>query len=422
MSLTETIQQIYPDEVYNTLVQIGQIAHRLGLKAYAVGGFVRDLLLQTTNFDIDIMVNGDAIPFATQAAKEFNAECKLIDRFHTAHMYLPGMTVDFSSARKEIYEQPGALPTVSLSSNITDDLHRRDFTINAIALSISPDKPFELVDPFGGARDIERKQIKILHAKSFEDDPTRLYRALRFADRFNFNLEPTTEDLFDTAIAMNAPATVSPKRIAAEIDKCFQEKRPLTLLNKYQSAGLLSFFHKSFTRLKRPAFSFCMVKAVATRLSFKFKNISENALFWSLLLLSIPPAEAQPLLNASGLPHSITNTIWNTLTSFSSVPQKLIAANDNFSIYKTLSEATPETTGLMLLCFKQPEITSKLNTYVNELSKIKPAISGDDLLEIGIAPGPQIRDIFEQILRKKLNGIEMTRKDELDLARRISGI
>ena len=116
MSLSSNIQGLYSQKLLELLTRIGQIANNLGLKAYVVGGFVRDLLLEKPNSDIDIMVEGDAIPFATAVGQELNAECKLIERFHTAHIYLQNLAIDFSSARKEYYPQTGALPIISFSN------------------------------------------------------------------------------------------------------------------------------------------------------------------------------------------------------------------------------------------------------------------------------------------------------------------
>ena len=244
MTLDSKIQGLYSNRLLELLTKIGQIAEKQDLKAYAVGGFVRDLLLEKANFDIDIMVEGDAIPFASAVGQELNAECKLIERFHTAHIYLDNLALDFSSARKELYRHPGELPEVSFS-NLRDDLYRRDFTINSLALALNTDQKFQLIDLFNGELDLREGIIRVLHLRSFIDDPTRLYRALRFADRFNFVLDSNTEYLFDKAIKLSSPSTLSTKRIAAEIDKSFKEKHPLTLLNKYRNTGLLEYYHKT---------------------------------------------------------------------------------------------------------------------------------------------------------------------------------
>jgi tRNA nucleotidyltransferase (CCA-adding enzyme) len=415
MSLASKIKEIFSQNLLDTLTKIGQIAENHGLKAYAVGGFVRDLLLEKANFDIDIMVEGDAIPFAENVGQELNADCKLIERFHTAHIFLDKLTIDFSSARKEVYRRPGELPEISFS-NLRDDLYRRDFTINALALSITPNQPFELIDLFGGEADLRKGIIKVLHTNSFLDDPTRLYRALRFADRFKFVLDSNTEYLFDKAIKISAPSTLSIKRIAAEIDKCFKEKYPLSLLNKYRSSGLLEYYHKLFKGQTRPDFSFSMVRAMTTRLKSKFPGIIENAVFWSLFLSTLPLSEAQTLLNNSGLPHSVVLQVTSALSSWQVILTKLSLAETKLEIYNALKDACPETLALIYLKNKNKEIENKINQYVNQLYSIKPSITGKDLVEAGIEPGPQIRQILEKIIEKKLECPELTRKEELNLA------
>lgn len=421
MSLKDNIKELYSSELLLLLAKIGEIASVCKLRAYVVGGFVRDLLLRKANYDIDIMVEGDAIPFATAVSEELKAECKLIERFHTAHIYLPDLTIDFSSARKEIYPKPAMLPEISFST-ITDDLFRRDFTINAIAMSINPETPFALVDFCNGAKDLTDGIIRVLHSKSFIDDPTRLYRALRFENRFKFTFDDETAYLFDKAINLNMPALLSPKRIASEIDKCFQEERPLTLLTKYQSSGLLAFYHKSFAKIKRPDFSFSVVKATATRLSRTYKNISESAIYWSLLLSKIPSQDVIPLLNASGLPHSVVQCVSEVLVKYKSVLELLPQTCDKIGIYKLFQGINGETMALLMLTSKDRTVQEKISLYLNELHFIKPLAKGKDLIKAGIEPGPQIPKIFEQIIVEKLNGNLITRKEEIDFAKRISNL
>ena len=418
MSLASTIQGLYSQNLLELLARIGKIADEQGLKAYVVGGFVRDLLLKKPNFDIDIMVEGDALPYATKVGQELNAECKLIERFHTAHIYYQDTTIDFSSARKEYYRKPGELPEVTFS-NIRDDLYRRDFTINAMAICISPKQSFELIDLFKGNQDLDTKRIRVLHSRSFIDDPTRLYRALRFANRFKFILDYNTEYLFDNAIENNIPNTLSTKRIAAEIEKCFEEKNPLTLLSKYQNAGLLSYYHKSFSRYSMPTFSFSVIPALTTRLKSKFPKISETAIFWSLFLSNIPLNEAKPLLNNSGLPHSVVSQVINAISSWKDIMTNLINVNKNIDIYKILKVTCPEAIALIYLINKSKEIENKLNKYTNKLYSIKPSITGEDLINEGIKSGPKIRQIFDKIIELKLEGVELSRKEELNLARTI---
>ena len=167
--------------------QIGQEAAQSGIKAYLVGGCVRDLLLKKRNCDIDIVVEGDAIIFSAYLSKRYNVKAHHYGQFKTATLFFPeNIRIDLATARKEHYPRPGMLPVVA-AGPIYDDLFRRDFTVNAMAMSIHPSSFAEMVDYFGGYEDLKNKKIRILHEKSFLDDPTRILRAVRFEQRFHFS-------------------------------------------------------------------------------------------------------------------------------------------------------------------------------------------------------------------------------------------
>ena len=176
------------------LEEIGRKADEQGSLAYVVGGFVRDILLRRRNLDIDVVVEGDALLLAKMYAQQHQASLTIHNRFGTAVVKLTeGYRVDFATARKERYLHPGALPIVE-KGVIRDDLFRRDFSINAMAVRINRDSWGQLVDEFGGLEDIKNKKIRVLHEKSFIDDPTRILRAVRFERRFKFIIEPGTRE------------------------------------------------------------------------------------------------------------------------------------------------------------------------------------------------------------------------------------
>ena len=215
------------EESLQLLQYIGTLAQQQGVKAYLVGGPVRDLMLKRPNTDLDITVEGNAM----RLAESFTTQCpgaKLVyyPAFKTATLSLlgGGRLVDFATARKETYSKPGAFPKV-MPSTIKDDLHRRDFTINAMAISINPKSWGKLVDLFGGKSDLGSKKIRVLHAKSFLDDPTRILRAARFKTRFGFALEKGTLKLLREAVAAGALDTIKPQRYKKEFDKILKEEK-----------------------------------------------------------------------------------------------------------------------------------------------------------------------------------------------------
>ena len=168
------------------LKEIGLVAETFGFKAYLVGGAVRDLIMRNKNLDIDIVIEGDGIIFAKKFSETFPCKVRSHQRFGTAIMIFPdGFKIDVATARLEYYEKPGALPTVELSS-IKLDLYRRDFSINTLAVRLNPDGYGELLDFYGGLKDLKSKTIRVLHNLSFVEDPTRILRALRFEQKFGF--------------------------------------------------------------------------------------------------------------------------------------------------------------------------------------------------------------------------------------------
>ncbi|MBI3602265.1 MAG: CCA tRNA nucleotidyltransferase [Candidatus Omnitrophica bacterium] len=214
----------------------GRLADQLGFRAYLVGGPVRDLLLRRSNADLDIVVEGSGIRLAENfAAKHRGAKLVRYPAFKTATVHLPaGRQVDFATARKETYARGGAFPKVE-SSDIDDDLLRRDFTVNAMAIAINPASWGQVVDPFGGRKDLRSKKIRVLHEKSFIDDPTRILRAARFKTRLGFIIERGTMKLLKAAVAAKALDTIKPQRYLKECNKILKEEKSRLAIQCLQS-------------------------------------------------------------------------------------------------------------------------------------------------------------------------------------------
>ncbi len=201
-NIVAVMHEQLPSEIIRILKNSGKLAERLNCQAYAVGGFVRDLLLRRPNLDIDIVVEGDGIEFAKLFAEEYGVRARYHKKFNTAVLIFPdGLRVDVASARFEYYQYPAALPIVEFGS-LKMDLYRRDFTINTLAISLGPDEFGHLIDFFGGQRDIKEKVVRVLHSLSFVEDPTRILRAIRFEQRFGFRIGKQTASLIRNAVQM----------------------------------------------------------------------------------------------------------------------------------------------------------------------------------------------------------------------------
>lgn len=228
-----------PARVRTLLQRIGRIAEGQGLSAYAVGGCVRDWRLGiTTVKDLDVTVEGDGIAIARAVAHALTGTVTAHESFGTATLRLPRGKgrVDLASCRKEVYKRPGAYPTVS-PGTLEEDLFRRDFTVNAMALAVNPGRFGALVDPFGGARDLRQKRLRILHERSFLDDPSRILRGIRFVQRFRLTWERGTRRAALDALAQQALSWLNAGRLCREMERFLDEPDPLACLR--QLHGLL---------------------------------------------------------------------------------------------------------------------------------------------------------------------------------------
>ncbi len=222
--------------------EIGVLADEAGMRAYLVGGPVRDLALKHPSLDLDVVIEGAGMRLATAfAAKHDGAKVTRYPAFQTATVTLSdGRLVDFATARKETYARPGAFPQVT-AAKIKDDLFRRDFTVNAMAIALDPAREGELVDPFSGMKDLADKKVRILHNKSFTDDPTRILRAARFAARLKFDLEPKTLKTLHAAINAKALDSITPQRYLKEFKKIIKEPNSAAAGKYLASWGALKY-------------------------------------------------------------------------------------------------------------------------------------------------------------------------------------
>ncbi|MFA6433871.1 MAG: hypothetical protein WCW52_04175 [Elusimicrobiales bacterium] len=227
--------------------ETGALAAAFGLECYAVGGCVRDWSMGRASADIDFLLSGDTVPVAEGLVEKHGGAFTRFDKFLTTRVFLKnGRRVDLARFRRETYGKPAALPEVSSAGSVEEDLKRRDFSVNALALPVSPDGAGPVVDPFGGLADIKARRIRILHAASFIDDPTRLFRAARFAGRFDWQFEEETEELAGKCVKEALPALLSRERIRNEFFKFLEEKDPTEAFTILRNLDAYRFLSKEF--------------------------------------------------------------------------------------------------------------------------------------------------------------------------------
>ncbi|RXI99984.1 CBS domain-containing protein [Anaerobacillus alkaliphilus] len=245
LSLARRMEKLIPHDILQLLKTIGEQADKLNYRAFMIGGVVRDLVIGRENEDIDIVVEGDGISFAKLLADYFGGTVRIHEKFGTATWKHPtGIKIDITSARTEYYDYPAALPNVEMSS-LREDLFRRDFTINAMALQINTRDFGKLIDFFHGYQDIKQKKIRILYNLSFVEDPTRILRAVRFEQRFGFEMDKQTLEL--AHISVDKIASTSKARLAHELSILLREDYPVESLKRLSEIGVLQYLIGSTT-------------------------------------------------------------------------------------------------------------------------------------------------------------------------------
>jgi tRNA nucleotidyltransferase (CCA-adding enzyme) len=228
-------------DIQDLLKRIGAEADKAGVGVYVVGGVVRDLLLGQASSDIDVVVEGDGFAFARKLAHKLKVEAVFHERFRTAALTLKdGMVLDVVTARRETYAQPGALPDI-VPATMKEDLLRRDFTFNALAAGLNADNFSVLRDDLQGLEDLEARLIRVMHERSFIDDPTRILRAARYAVRFGFQFDALTQDLLDQAVDQDVFKTLTPTRYFLELRRILEEDDPLPPLDLLMAWGAVRY-------------------------------------------------------------------------------------------------------------------------------------------------------------------------------------
>ena len=222
----------FPKNIFDIIKIAGSVADKRNVSLYIVGGSVRGLLLRVRNYDLDFVVEGDGIGFAKILNKTLKGRLKIHQAFKTATVFYKDFRIDIVTARSESYKRPAAYPLVR-TGTIKEDLFRRDFTINAMAISINRKTSGELVDFYGGLKDLKKGIIRIMHDKSFVDDPTRIFRAVRFSVRFDFKIESYTKDLIKKSISAGFLGDVNRGRIKKEIELFLKERQPSECLQVF---------------------------------------------------------------------------------------------------------------------------------------------------------------------------------------------
>lgn len=411
-----------PRERLSLLRELGDLADEGGVSLYLVGGVVRDLLLKRENWDLDLTVEGDGIAFARLVADRYGAGLAVFERFATARLVFPdGLKIDIATTRRESYAQPAILPTVQLAS-IEEDLYRRDFTINAMAIQLNAAQFGRLRDVYGGQRDLRARTIRVLHVGSFEDDPTRIFRAIRFEHRFGFRLERATLRLLAQAASTNLIVRLSGPRLQNEILLLFSEHDPVRAIARLAQLKLLRFLHRRLCYTKNVK---RVVTAVPKALTWWARRFPDSVIDRPIVYLMALSSESSPDVVAAMIRRLALSReqAKNVSAGGSRIDRALKRLTDKGTVrpsqvYRLLADLSDE--ALVLLLAKQISrqhgvrlslLKRHLLSYVKNRA-VKTALMGRDLQAMGLKPGPQYRTILGQLLDARIDGMITTEAEE----------
>ncbi len=403
------------------LRKIGRVANEIGCGAYVIGGFVRDLLLYRNNEDVDIVIEGDGIAFAKKFAQLVGARVHIYGKFGTAVVIFPdGFKIDVASARMEYYKFPAALPTVEMSS-IKLDLFRRDFTINTLAIQLNPERFGTLIDFFAAQKDIKEKAIKVLHNLSLVEDPTRVFRAIRFEQRFGFTIGKLTSGLIENAVKMDFFKRLSGRRVFSELKQILGEENPTPSIVRLNDYGLLKVIHPSLTLNKDLISSLNSVKQVLSwhDLLFLEESYMKWAVYFMVLFRHCEIDVSKEICDQFEIAPKYQEIFCKERFEAERCLYRLEIDHKikNEELYKELSAFRIELILYMMAVARNERAKKAISFFVTQLRQIKISVSGKDLKEMRLEPGPLYRIILQAVLDAKLNGQLKTKNDELNFVR-----
>ena len=423
------LQSNLPMDSLELLRDAGIIGDDCQCHVYTVGGFVRDLLLNEHNLDIDLCVEGNTQYFVETFAEHLKGRARYHDRFKTATIYYTNSEgeechIDITSARMEYYDSPGALPSVEISS-IYMDLYRRDFTINAMAIHLNQDSFGQLIDPFGGQRDIKQKIISILHSLSIVEDPTRIIRAARFEQRYGFKINPPTERLIKNSLKLEFFGRLSGTRLFNEIEHIFNERNSEACIERLEGWGIWDIIHP---------------KLALTPTKIQLLQSLEDTLSWYRLSYKSPQPTvwvSYMLILCNNLKHDEISFVLKRLNIADRVVRnflrirKIVNHADMClaqrhkqgeagarSLYCCLVHVELEGLLYLMARYQEEEETSKeISFYISKLRDVSVDITGSDLISLGYPQSRHIGVILHLILLAKIEGLAPDKESQLLLAK-----
>jgi tRNA nucleotidyltransferase (CCA-adding enzyme) len=430
-NLTDLLHKILTSSRLELLHLLAYQASVLRMPLYLVGGVVRDILLERRVKDFDLVLEGNSAEFAGYIVRKFGGQIRVHTKFGTA-TWIPNestyhrlsapmvdegaspLSFDLISARSEIYDSPGALPTVK-PSTVDEDLHRRDFTINAMAIRLDGEHFGELLDPLGGELDLNSKLVRALHDRSFVDDPTRIFRAVRYAGRYGFEIAPETLSLVNDE-ARRILYDLSGERLRHEFDLIFEEPNAVKMLAELDKLNLLSGIHPALNNADGNALT-ALVSAPEPEFGdFSIPDILtfRQTLGWTLYLLNLPEESIEAIGRRLAFPVSLAKSTRGAAI----LKRKLSSLNDwKPSQWTDYLDGFP---ALSVYALWLVDFEPALKEYLTDWRQVKPYTTGYTLQQRGLEPGPKFKEILTRLRNAWLDGEVKSEEEEKLLLEKIS--
>lgn len=420
-NISLVMQRNLPSHVLNILMDAGKVADSMGCNIYAAGGLIRDVMMNQQSLDVDLVVEGDGIMLAEELGRIYDARVRSYEKFGTAEVLLTeDFKIDVATARVEFYAYPAALPQVE-SSSLHQDLYRRDFTINAMAVSLNENSFGTLVDFFDGREDLEIGMVRVLHNLSFIEDPIRIFRAIRFEQRYGFKIEPQTLKLINEAVKQGILDKITKERIWEELKHILVEPRASRMLQRLEELKIWSYAF--------PSTNYWEVEPVLRDLHHSIKLIKE----WGYMQI-----------NEKWLPHFIAVLHWSDAEIANKIcerynlskrqKEKVFAALDGWRhavsmIWKSPQDVKPsqlakvllkmprESYPMLLSILSEDWIQERFRQLLNIIMDNKPSTNGKYIKHLGYRPGPIYREALDALWRERLDGNLHTEEDEQNFLR-----
>ena len=407
MDYLKALQDRTSPDLWALITRLADLAADRASPLYIVGGRVRDLLLERPAADLDLVVEGDALELVRSLAIDQGGEAVVHPRFGTATYRNGTLRFDLATARTETYSRPGVLPDVR-PGPIEEDLARRDFTVNAMALRLSPPDAGTLLDRFGSRQDVEDGLIRVLHDGSFVDDPTRTMRAIRYEQRLGFQIEPSTLALLSRDLHLLPSVGVD--RLRRELDLFLLESAPELPLLRAESLGVLRIIDPAL----QPGAGLSEIFQSARR---QLEQV-EPGIYLTLLLYSVETVKAMQFLDRYRFPKESIGLVNGALALRDSEARISVEGLRDSQVHALFKGFDRDSVSAFGIATEIDVARARATDYLSRLADVRPELTGKDLINLGVPRGPDIGRFLNRLLEARLDGLTASREDETALVKK----